>query len=137
LTIQLVDGAGDLEHPVVGDRPAAVDVVHQEAPWKNTDEQEYVSTTWTGAQSGGARETLARHVGSRGTRTFELFVERASRGDGNGADELLKVDCTIVLAVEYVEGVVRELARIITIVVEPPVDAAETFLVDLATRIVS
>jgi len=95
-----------------------------------------VNTTWTGAQSGSARETPAHHVGRRGTRTFELLVGRASRGDRNSEDELVKVDCALALVVEYVEGVVWELARI-AIVVELPVDAAEIFLVDLTTRKVS
>ena len=75
-------------------------------------------------------------MGRRGTRTFELFVELASRGDGERADELLKVDCAIAVVVEYVEDVVCELTRIAK-GEELFVDAAEFFLVELATRTVS
>jgi len=45
LISHLVDGADDLEHLGVGDRPVAVDVIQLEGPWKNTDEQGYLSTT--------------------------------------------------------------------------------------------
>ena len=61
----LIDGPDDLEHLVSGDLPVAVNVVELEGPWKNTDEQVYTSTMWTGAQSGGARETLAHHRSPR------------------------------------------------------------------------
>ena len=69
-------------------------------------------------------------------RTFELFVELAARGDGEGADELLKVDCAIAVVVEYVEDVVCELAGIAK-GEELLVDAAEFFLVEFAGRTVS
>lgn len=39
----LVDGADDLEHLLIGDRPVAIDVVQLEGPWKYTEEERYVS----------------------------------------------------------------------------------------------
>ena len=74
--------------------------------------------------------------GGRGTRTFELFVELAARGDGEGADELLKVDCAVAVVVEYIEDEVCKLSGI-SKGEELFVDAAEFFLVEFATRTVS
>jgi hypothetical protein len=73
--------------------------------------------------------------GDWGTRTFELFVELASGGDGEGADELLEVDCAIVVVVKDVEDVFSELAGIAK-GEELLVDAAEFLLVELAARAV-
>ena len=74
--------------------------------------------------------------GGERTRTFELFVKLAARGDGECADELLEVDHAIAVVVKDVEDVVCELARIAK-GEELFVDAAEFFLVELATRTIS
>ena len=79
----------------------------------------------------GVRETVDTWI-----RTFKLFVKLAARGDGEGADELLKVDCAIAVVVEYVEDVVCKLAGVAK-GEELLVDAAEFFLVEFAARTVS
>ena len=47
-----------------------------------------------------------------GIRTFELYIIFASRGEGERADELLKVDFAVVVTVQGLEKVFREFARI-------------------------
>jgi hypothetical protein len=70
--------------------------------------------------------------GYKGTRTLELLIELASRGDGEGADKLLKVDCAIAVFVKDVEDVFCKLTWIAKWE-ELLVDAPEFLLVELAT----
>ena len=44
----------------------------------------------------------------RSWRTFELLVQSATRGDAQGADKFLEVDCTVLVLVEDVEYIVGE-----------------------------
>jgi hypothetical protein len=41
-------------------------------------------------------------------RTFELFIQPPSGGDGECADELLEVDSAVLVLVEDVEDIIRE-----------------------------
>ena len=69
----------------------------------------------------------------RGIRTFELFIGIASRGEGEGADELPKADIAVVVIVKGVEEVFREFARI-TKGEEPLMEVLEFLLVETAIR---
>ena len=89
-----------------------------------------------GSGDRGERDPIGTRWEGLGIRTFELFVELASRGDGKGADELLKVDCAVAVFVKYVEDIVCELGGI-TKGEELLVDAAEFLLVELAIGTVS
>ena len=73
---------------------------------------------------------------NKGRRTFELFVELAAGGDGEGTDKLLEIDCAIAVVVKDVEDIVCELARIAKRE-ELLVDTAEFLLVERATWTVS
>jgi hypothetical protein len=45
-------------------------------------------------------------------RTFELLIQSATRGDAQGADKLLKVDCAVLVLVEDVKYIVGKFSRV-------------------------
>ena len=96
------------------------------------------TTEWGRVPSLHSARSLARSSAAttRGGRTFELFVELPPRGDGEGTDELLEVDCAITVVVKDVEDVVCKLSGI-TKGEELLVDTAEFFLVERATGAIS
>jgi len=44
--------------------------------------------------------------------TFELLIQSTSTGDTEGANKLLKIDCTILVLIEDIEDIVSEFTRI-------------------------
>ena len=91
LTSHLVDGSDDLKHLVVGDEAVLVYVIELECPCRRAVRQ------WTMRRM--------RH-------TFELFVQASATRYAEGADELLKVDRTVLVLVKDVEYIVCELAGV-------------------------
>ena len=72
--------------------------------------------------------------GERGL-TFELLLQLTTTGDGECADELLEVDCPVLVLVKDIEHVFRECGWIAK-GEELFVDLAELLLVELARRAV-
>ena len=50
--------------------------------------------------------------GRRRRRTFELLIQPSPTRYAEGADELFEVDRAVLVLVEHIEDIVRELARI-------------------------
>ena len=48
----------------------------------------------------------------RWERTLELLIETAATGDAQGADELLEVDCPVLVLVKHIEYIVGELGGV-------------------------
>jgi hypothetical protein len=113
----LVYRADDLEHLVIRDESIAVDIVQLERPCAKRS-----ASPW-------------HHRPQRDGRTLELLVEPATAGDAERADELAEVDGPVLVLVEDIEDVVRELARVAERE-ELAVDAPELGLVELAARAV-
>ena len=141
-TDHLVDGPDNLEHLIVGDGPVVVDIVHLEDPWKIKESkgapvsgEEALRVTTTATIVRWLR-THRETQWERGVRTFELFIRIASRGEGERADELPKVDFIVVVSIKDIEEVFCELGWV-TGGEDPLVEVSEFLLAEPAIRIVS
>ena len=88
----LVDGADNLHHLVPRDGAVAVKVVQGEGPWTSGSG---VPMSRTQEREERDKSHFTPAIGTWRKRTVELLARVASRRDGEGADELLKVDGAI------------------------------------------